>query len=327
MRHVGTAGAHHQRLDRLVPRALTLFCGDLVFHGGTPFLLMGSVAGAIDVLENVLAPLGAQTTVPGHGPVFHDRAPLDATLDYLRFVLDLAERGRAAGVTPLQAARDTDLGRFADWPDAERIVGNLHRAYAELDGLERGATDRRLRRPRRHGHLQRRPVDLLRLNAALNPREPCHAGLRRREGRMTTSRWPDHLIGLEEWHALPEDTSRRFELVEGVLSVAPRPSPRHQRLAGLLARAVDDSLPIEWCAVTEIEVVLEGGATPTVRVPDVVVLHSAAVDGRPRVVPADVLAVVEVLSLGRTAPTASPSSRSTPRPGSPGTRSSTTVLP
>jgi Uma2 family endonuclease len=115
---------------------------------------------------------------------------------------------------------------------------------------------------------------------------------------MTTSRWPDHLIGLEEWHALPEDTSRRFELVEGVLSVAPRPSPRHQRLAGLLARAVDDSLPTEWCAVTEIEVVLEGGATPTVRVPDVVVLHSAAVDGRPRVVPADVLAVVEVLSPG-----------------------------
>ena len=85
-------------------------------------------------------PLGAQTTVPGHGPVFHDRAPLDATLDYLRFVLDVAERGRAAGVTPLQAARDTDLGRFTDWPDAERIVGNLHRAYAELDGLERGGT-------------------------------------------------------------------------------------------------------------------------------------------------------------------------------------------
>jgi cyclase len=101
---------------------------------------MGSVAGAIDVLENVLAPLGATTIVPGHGPVFHDRGPLDTTVDYLRFVLELAERGRAAGVTPLQAARDTDLGRFSDWPDAERIVGNLHRAYAELDGLERGGT-------------------------------------------------------------------------------------------------------------------------------------------------------------------------------------------
>jgi cyclase len=76
--------------------------------------------------------------VPGHGPVFEGAAPVEATLDYLRFVLDLADRGRVAGVSPLQAARDTDLGRFADWPDAERIVGNLHRAYAELDGTPRG---------------------------------------------------------------------------------------------------------------------------------------------------------------------------------------------
>jgi cyclase len=53
-------------------------------------------------------------------------------------VQDVAARGHAAGVCPLEAARDTDLGRFAGWPDAERIVGNLHRAYAELDGLPRG---------------------------------------------------------------------------------------------------------------------------------------------------------------------------------------------
>ncbi|GAA1380681.1 MBL fold metallo-hydrolase [Pseudonocardia kongjuensis] len=138
VRHVGTPA--HTTNDSLVwfPERGTLFCGDLVFNGGTPFLLMGSVAGAVDVLENVVAPLGATTTVPGHGPVFHGHGPLDDTLDYLRFVLDLAARGRAAGVTPLQAARDTDLGRFAGWPDAERIVGNLHRAYAELGGLDRG---------------------------------------------------------------------------------------------------------------------------------------------------------------------------------------------
>jgi cyclase len=139
LRYVGSAA--HTTNDSLVwfPERSTLFCGDLIFNGGTPFLLMGSVVGAIDVLENVVAPLNATTTVPGHGPVFHDRAPLLATVEYLRFVLDLAERGRAAGITPLQAARNTDLGRFADWPDAERIVGNLHRAYAELDGMERGA--------------------------------------------------------------------------------------------------------------------------------------------------------------------------------------------
>jgi len=90
------------------------------------------------VLETVVAPLGAQTIVPGHGPVFGDRGPIDDTLDYLRFVLEVAVRCRDAGVSPLQAARDTDLGRFAAWPDAERIVGNLHRACAELGGTPRG---------------------------------------------------------------------------------------------------------------------------------------------------------------------------------------------
>jgi cyclase len=65
-------------------------------------------------------------------------APIQETLGYLRFVLDLAARGLAAGVSPLEAARDTDLGSFAGWPDAERIVGNLHRAYAELSGTPHG---------------------------------------------------------------------------------------------------------------------------------------------------------------------------------------------
>ena len=51
----------------------------------------------------------------------------------------VASEGKAAGLSPLDAARQTDLGEFSDWHDRERIVGNLHRAYAELDGAERGA--------------------------------------------------------------------------------------------------------------------------------------------------------------------------------------------
>jgi hypothetical protein len=34
---------------------------------GRPFLLMGSVAGAVDALERTVLPLGARVTVPGHG--------------------------------------------------------------------------------------------------------------------------------------------------------------------------------------------------------------------------------------------------------------------
>ena len=110
-----------------------LFAGDLVFNGGTPFLLSGSVLGAIDVLERFLKPLGARTIVPGHGPVTGPEV-IDEVLGYLCFVRDAAEQARAAGLSPLDAARGLSLGRYAQWSDPERIVGNLHRAYADLSG-------------------------------------------------------------------------------------------------------------------------------------------------------------------------------------------------
>lgn len=137
VRYVGTPA--HTTNDSIVwiPERSVLYSGDLLFNGGTPFLLMGSVAGAIDVLVHVLTPLQATTIVPGHGPVCGQEL-IDPTLRYLRFVLDLAERTVAEDVTPLDAARDTALGEFADWLDAERLVGNLHRACAELRGTPRG---------------------------------------------------------------------------------------------------------------------------------------------------------------------------------------------
>ena len=136
--HVGTPA--HTTNDSIVfiPSRSVLFAGDLLFNGGTPFLLMGSVIGAIEVLEQVIAPLGATTIVAGHGAV--GGPPLiDEVLGYLRFVQDVARRGLAAGLTPLEAARETDLGEYAGLLDAERIVGNLHRAYAELNGAAPGA--------------------------------------------------------------------------------------------------------------------------------------------------------------------------------------------
>jgi cyclase len=138
VRHVGVAA--HTTNDSIVwlPERSLLFAGDLLFHGGTPFLVMGSVAGAIRACEEVLAPLGATTIVPGHGEPAGPSL-IDDVLGYLRFVQDVARRAHEAGLSPLDAARETDLGPYAGWLDPERIVGNLHRAYAELDGAEPGA--------------------------------------------------------------------------------------------------------------------------------------------------------------------------------------------
>ena len=138
VRYVG--GPAHTNNDSIVwlPDRSVLFCGDLIFNGGTPFLLMGSVTGAIEVLENVVRPLSPQVIVPGHGDVGGPEA-IDDVLGYLRFVLRTATHGVAAGLSPLEAARDTDLGLYAELGDPERIVGNLHRAYADLAAQAAGA--------------------------------------------------------------------------------------------------------------------------------------------------------------------------------------------
>jgi cyclase len=133
LRHVG--GAAHTTNDSIVwlPDRALLYSGDLIFNGGTPFVVQGSVTGAIRVLEEVVKPLPVRTIVPGHGPVCGPEV-IDEVLGYLRFVLETARAGLGAGLAPLELARQTDLGGYADLLDSERLVGNLHRAYADLGG-------------------------------------------------------------------------------------------------------------------------------------------------------------------------------------------------
>jgi cyclase len=133
--YVGQAA--HTSNDSLIwlPEQQVLFCGDLLFNGGTPFLLMGSVRGALEVLKTVVAPIPATVIVPGHGGPC-DRTLIDVVAGYLEFVLAAAGQGMDAGLPPLELARHLDLGDYAGWLDSERIVGNLHRAYADLGGMQ-----------------------------------------------------------------------------------------------------------------------------------------------------------------------------------------------
>ncbi|MGW2560201.1 MBL fold metallo-hydrolase [Streptomyces sp. NPDC001514] len=132
-------GVAHTVGDTIVhlPEHGIVFTGDLIFNGGTPFIPMGSLAGSLRALE-LLRSLDAGTVVPGHGPV-GDPSAYDATERYLRYVAELAETGRAKGLTPLETARGADLGEFAELRESERLVANLHRAYAELDGCAEGS--------------------------------------------------------------------------------------------------------------------------------------------------------------------------------------------
>ncbi|MEN8653051.1 MBL fold metallo-hydrolase [Streptomyces sp. 21So2-11] len=132
-------GVAHTTGDSVVhlPEHGIVFTGDLVFQGGTPFVPMGSLSGSLRALD-LLRSLDASTVVPGHGPIT-DPSAYDATERYLRYVAELAEAGRTKGLTPLETAKQADLGDFAELRESERLVANLHRAYAELDGLPLGS--------------------------------------------------------------------------------------------------------------------------------------------------------------------------------------------
>ena len=113
-----------------LPERKLLFAGDLIFNEGTPFVALGSVSGSLQALKR-LRELGAETIIPGHGPVCGPEV-MDDIEAYLTFIQETAREAFEAGLTPLDAARQADLDRFAGWHDSERIVGNLHRAYSEL---------------------------------------------------------------------------------------------------------------------------------------------------------------------------------------------------
>lgn len=138
LHHPGYAAHTPGDVVAWVPDAAVLFTGDLIFHGVTPLVFMGSVEGALKSLD-WLAGFAAAKVVPGHGSILTGPSfprVLEDHARYYRFVLDTARQARTDGLSPLEAAQRCDLGEFAAWPDRERIVLNLHRAYADADDTD-----------------------------------------------------------------------------------------------------------------------------------------------------------------------------------------------
>jgi cyclase len=126
--HVGPAHTPEDVIAWL-PEQRVLFAGDLLWSRCTPFVLMGTVRGCLSALARLRA-LQPEVVVCGHGPVAGPDV-IDDVEAYLIWLVDLARDGLRSGATPLEVARDADIGRFADWGEPERLVANLHRAYAE----------------------------------------------------------------------------------------------------------------------------------------------------------------------------------------------------
>jgi 2-keto-4-pentenoate hydratase/2-oxohepta-3-ene-1,7-dioic acid hydratase in catechol pathway/glyoxylase-like metal-dependent hydrolase (beta-lactamase superfamily II) len=126
-------GPAHTAADSVihVPDAGVLFAGDLLFIGCTPIVWAGPIANWVAACDAMIA-LDTPTVVPGHGPVT-DPDGIRVVRRYLVHVADQAEAAYRKGLSFAEAADTIDLGEYATWLDAERVVVNVYQRYRELD--------------------------------------------------------------------------------------------------------------------------------------------------------------------------------------------------
>ena len=125
-------GPAHTAGDAIVhlPADGIVFTGDILFHGGHPVVWAGPVANWVGACDRILA-LEPTVVVPGHGPLAGPGAVADLK-GYFEFLSDQARIRFDAGMTPMDAARDIDLGPYAGWGEAERLVANVHALYRDF---------------------------------------------------------------------------------------------------------------------------------------------------------------------------------------------------
>jgi Uma2 family endonuclease len=103
-------------------------------------------------------------------------------------------------------------------------------------------------------------------------------------------------ITAERYDSWPEERCAGIEVVDGTAVARPSASKRHNRLARMLANALESAAGPEWNADTDVDVRLQD-VPLTNRRPDVVVYRADTIDVTPTR-PEHVLLVVEVVSPG-----------------------------
>lgn len=128
-------GPAHTKGDVLVyvPSRGVIFTGDILFIEGTPLMWAGPVDNWIAACDRI-ASLEA-ITVPGHGPIT-DSSGAIGVRDYWVMLKNEAKIRFDDGMSVRDAARDIDLGAFADWGESERIYLNVNSLYREFGSSE-----------------------------------------------------------------------------------------------------------------------------------------------------------------------------------------------
>jgi Uma2 family endonuclease len=108
--------------------------------------------------------------------------------------------------------------------------------------------------------------------------------------------WMHEQITAEQYDSWSAEQCAGIEIVDGMVVVSPSASKRHNRLARILANALDAAAGPDWNADTDFDVRLQD-VPLTNRRPDVVVYRADTIDVTPTR-PEHVLLVAEVVSPG-----------------------------
>ena len=114
--------------------------------------------------------------------------------------------------------------------------------------------------------------------------------------KMVAPAWMHEQITAEQYDSWSAEQCAGIEIVDGMVVVRPSASKRHNRLARILANALDAAAGPDWNADTDFDIRLSD-VPLTNRRPDVVVYRADTIDITPTR-PEHVLLVVEVVSPG-----------------------------
>jgi cyclase len=129
-------GPAHTKGDTIavMPAERVVFSGDILFNGAHPIAWVGPASNWIAACRRI-EELDPVIVVPGHGPLA-EVGDVRELRSYFEYLSEQARTAHGEGRTPLQAARELKLERYADWGERERLVVNIATIYAELDGGE-----------------------------------------------------------------------------------------------------------------------------------------------------------------------------------------------
>jgi glyoxylase-like metal-dependent hydrolase (beta-lactamase superfamily II) len=127
-------GPAHTKGDVIayLPDERVAFTGDILFIGSHPIVWEGPVENWIRACDRLLS-LDVDVIVPGHGPLT-TKVGVQRTKEYWEGLVEASRKGREAGASPDEIARELFARATDGWTEASRLAVNVDTICRALAG-------------------------------------------------------------------------------------------------------------------------------------------------------------------------------------------------